>query len=72
MREKKKKKKWVCWPGDAIWIEPSLVQVMASYLFCTRPLSEPMLICCQLIPWKQISVKFEPKLRNFKMLSAKC
>ena len=31
---------------------------MAFRLFGAKPLSKPMLGCCQLDPWEQISVKF--------------
>ena len=40
------------------WTNPSLVQIMACRLVGAKPLSEPMLINCQLGYWKQRSVKF--------------
>ena len=46
--------------NDSIWHcrnLQTLVQVMACYLFGTKPLPEPMLNYCQLEPTKQNSVK---------------
>ena len=40
------------------WIMLPLVQIMACRLFGAKPLSKPMLSCCQLHPWEQTSVKF--------------
>ena len=39
----------------------ALVQVMACRLFGAEPLTEPMLVYCQLDSSEQISVKFESK-----------
>ena len=47
------------------WIGPALVQIMASWLFGTKPLPEPMLAYFQLESWKQISMKFESELYHF-------
>ena len=41
------------------WTGSALVQEMACRLFGAKPLPEPMLACCQLDSWEQISVKFE-------------
>ena len=50
---------------------------MACCLFNAKPLSKPMLICCQLDSWEQVSVKLEMEFYHFhsrkmrlKMLSA--
>ena len=40
------------------WTGSALVQIMACCLFGAKPLSKPMLGCCQLDPWEQTSVKF--------------
>ena len=40
------------------WIRSALIQIMACRLFGAKPLSSPMLGCCQLDPWEQTSVKF--------------
>ena len=43
--------------------KPSLVQIMACRLFCAKPLTEPMLICCQ---FKQVRLKMSSvKWRTF-------
>ena len=52
------------------WIGSALVQVMACRLFGAKPLPEPMLTCCQLDSWEQISVKFE--LEFYQFHSRKC
>ena len=44
---------------------PSLLEIMAWCLFSAKPLSEPMLVYCQLIPSEQISVKSESKYEDF-------
>ena len=44
---------------------PSLVQIMARRLYGVKPLSEPMLVFCQLDPWLETSVKFN---QNQKIL----
>ena len=43
----------------------SLVQIMACHLFGTKPLSEPMLFCCQLNPWEQTSAQLYLKFKHF-------
>ena len=48
------------------WIGSTLVQIMACHLFCAKPLSKPMLVYCQLDPYKQISVKFQSKYKSFR------
>ena len=40
------------------WIRSALVQIMVCRLFGTKPLSKPVLGCCQLHPMEQISMKF--------------
>ena len=48
-------------PCDAYmrqWIESVLVQIMACRLLGAKPLSKPMLGCCQLNPQEQTSVIF--------------
>ena len=52
------------------WIRSALVQIMACRLFGTKPLSEPMLVCCQLDSWEQFSIKFESEFYHFH--SRKC
>ena len=52
------------------WIGSALVQIMACHLFCTKPISEPMLAYCQLDPWEQFSVKFLSKFRHFRSRKA--
>ena len=52
------------------WTGSSLVQVMACRLFGTKPLSQPMLVYCQLDSWEQTSVKFKSELYHFR--SRKC
>ena len=39
--------------------------VMACRLFGAKPLTEPMLVYCQLVSWEQISVKFEFEFYHF-------
>ena len=56
-------------PSDACVSKPSLVQIMACRLDGAKPLSEPMLACCQL-DWEDISVKFKSELHHFH--SSKC
>ena len=68
--------------GDAYmchWTGSSLVQVMVSHLFSTKPLLEPMVAYCQLGPWEQNSAKFELVCSDFfvkkiylKISSPKC
>ena len=61
------------WPSDAVWRQRSgsaLVQIMACRLFGDKPLSEPMLVYCQLDSWEHISVKFESEFYRFH--SRKC
>ena len=36
----------------------NLVQIMACPMVGAKPLSEPILVYCQLEPWEEISVKF--------------
>ena len=38
---------------------------MAFHLFSTKPLSEPMLVCCQLEPYEQILVEFDQNIGIF-------
>ena len=52
------------------WTGPALVQIMACRLGGAKPLSEPMLICCQLDPKQHISMKFYLKFKYFH--SRKC
>ena len=52
------------------WTRSSLVQVMTSHLFNTKPLPEPMLVYCQMNSWEQVSEKFESEFYHF--LSRKC
>ena len=47
------------------WIGSSLVQIMACRLFGAKPLSEPMLVYCQLDSWKQFLMKFESEFYHF-------
>ena len=51
-------------------IIPPLFQIMASHLFGAKPLSESMLLYCQLDPNEHISVKFYLKFKSFH--SRKC
>ena len=47
-------------PGDKCikqWTGSSLDQIMACCLSCAKPLPDPMLVCFQLNPYSQISVK---------------
>ena len=56
-------------PSDAYMHQetrPSLVHIMASYLFGTKALSESMLANSWLDSWEQISIEFESKLINFR------
>ena len=48
----------------------TLVQIMACRLFGAKPLSPPMVSCCQLDPKEHISVKFHLKFKSFN--SRKC
>ena len=41
------------------WTGSALVQIMACHLIGTKPLSEQMLVYCQMDAWEQISVKVE-------------
>ena len=70
---------WITWwpnssPPSATymrqWIGLALVQIMACRLFCTKPLSKPVLGYCQLDPLGHISVKFQSKYKYFH--SRKC
>ena len=50
------------------WIGPTLIQILACRLFGAKPLSKPMLGCCQLDPKEQkeqTSVKFHSKYKLF-------
>ena len=66
------------WPSDTVWRHrpwSTLVEVMESYLFSTKPLPEPMLPYCKLIrrnkfQWNMISWASFRKM-HLKMLSAK-
>ena len=49
---------------------PSLVQIMACRLFGDNPLSEPIMVYCQLKPKEHISMKFYLKFKGFH--SRKC
>ena len=56
-------------PSDAYmlhWNKPSLAQIMACHLFGTKPLSETMVIFCQLDPKEQYSVKLKSKVKQIK------
>ena len=46
-----------------IW--SALIQIMACHLFSTKPLSKPILSYCQMDPWQQSSLKFQPKYKTF-------
>ena len=52
------------------WTGSSLVQVMPCHLLSANPIPKPMLACCQLDSWKQISVKYE--LEFYQFHSWKC
>ena len=52
------------------WIGSALVQIMTCCLFHTKPLSKPMLGCCQLDHWDQTSENSESKYKTFH--SSKC
>ena len=63
-------------PNDTFmcqWTGPAMVHVMASHLFDTMQLPEPMLTNCQLDPQEQINEiqikmgKFSMKQMNLKM-----
>ena len=41
-----------------------VIQVMAIHQFNTNSLPEPMLPYCQLIPWKQTSLKYQSKYKK--------
>ena len=41
------------------------MQMMVCRLFGVKSLPESMLACCQLVSWKQISVKFESEIYPF-------
>ena len=47
------------------WTGSTMVQVRACRMFGTKPLPKPMLICCQLDFWEQISVKSESEFYHF-------
>ena len=56
------------------WTGPTLVQITACRLICTKPLSKSMLEYSLLDPQEQTSVKFESKhktLHSWKMSSGK-
>ena len=40
------------------WIRSALVQIMTCRLFGAKPLSEPVLVYCQLDTWEHTSMKF--------------
>ena len=50
----------MCW-----WTGSTLVKIMACRLVGAKPLSEPMVVYCQLDSWEQISMKFELKFYHF-------
>ena len=52
------------------WTVSSLVRVMACRLFGAKPFPEPMLTCCQLDAWEQISMNFEAEF--YHLHSRKC
>ena len=52
------------------WTGSVLVQEMACRLFGAKPLPEPMLVCCRLNSWEQISVKFESEFYHFHKKNA--
>ena len=61
------------------WIRPSLVQIMAFGQFGAQPLSELILIHCQLEPYEQIFCKIVTNMQNLSfnkmhlnMSSVKC
>ena len=49
---------------------PSLLQIMVCRLFGNNPLSEPMMVYCQLDPTEHISITFYLKFKGFH--SRKC
>ena len=48
-----------------------LVQIMACCLFDTKPLSEPMLVYCEMEPWKHIFSEMSIKLQHFSLRKMK-
>ena len=50
--------------------KPSLVQIMACYLFGTKPLSQPMLVYCWFGPFGTNIPKFESKHNNLHFVLA--
>ena len=67
----------VCWIGIVNSLRPSdaymhpqttssLVQIMACHLFGAKPLSELMMVYCQLDPKEPISMKFYLKIKSFQ------
>ena len=55
-------------PSDAYmrqWNKPSFLLRIAHYLLGAQPLSEPMLVYCQLEPKEQTSLKFLSKFKHF-------
>ena len=47
------------------WIGSALVQIIICRPFGAKPLSKPMLVYCQLNPYKQTSVEFWSKYKTF-------
>ena len=64
-------------PSDAYMRQyniPTLLQIMTCRLFGAKPLSEPTLPYCQLIPTEHISMKFYSKFTSFhsRRCTGKC
>ena len=53
------------------WTRPSLIQIMACCLFCTKSLSEPMLLLCWFDPEEQTSMIFQWKFKHLKKMHLK-
>ena len=49
---------------------PSLVRITACRLFGANPLSEQMMVYCQLDPEEYISMKFDLKFKSFNQWNA--
>ena len=47
------------------WINPQLVQIIASCLFGAEPISEPVLAYCKSNHWEQISVTFDWEIQQY-------
>ena len=47
------------------WTGSALVQIMACRLFGAKPLPEPVLTYCQLVPWEQTSMNYNQNTKLF-------